>query len=229
MRMILFACFLIALSAPAAAQGDCILDRCGRPRETPPRSAAAPPSGFDFYMLALSWSPGFCETAGDRDRRQCAPGARLGFVVHGLWPQNERSSPQNCAPGQRAPSRADVAQAAELFPSEGLARYQWRKHGSCTGLAPSAYFAEVRRAREAVRIPDMFTRGGGRAAPEEILRAFRDANPRLLAGMAAVSCPRNVLQEVRVCMSRDLRAFVPCPEVVSRSCRARDIDVPPPL
>jgi len=44
------------------------------------------PGDFDFYVLALSWSPGFCELDGDRtrNREQCGEGAGLRFVVHGL-------------------------------------------------------------------------------------------------------------------------------------------------
>ena len=56
------------------------------------------PGDFDFYVLALSWSPGFCELDGDRsrNREQCGEGAGLRFVVHGLWPQNERGYPTEC-------------------------------------------------------------------------------------------------------------------------------------
>ena len=199
-----------------------------------PVQAQAPRAGdFDHYVLALSWSPGFCALNGsDRNSTQCQPGARFGFVVHGLWPQSEgERSPANCEAGLRPPAVADVASVRDLFPSESLARYQWRKHGGCSGLPASAYFANVRRARAAVEIPpDMAElRAAKRVQPEEILRAFREANPRLRPGMAAVSCPQNVFQEVRICMSRDLRDFVPCPDVVRRSCRARDIELQPPL
>jgi ribonuclease T2 len=227
---LLFAAAGASLSVSARAQ-DCVLDRClqresaapAQPR-TPPRVA---PGDFDYYVLALSWSPGFCAVSGGaRDAEQCGPGARLGFVVHGLWPQRERAMIADCEAGLRPPSRMDVSAARDLFPSEGLARYQWRKHGGCTGLPASAYFAEVRRAREAVAPPASLPE---RVAPEDILRAFRDANPRLRPGMAAVSCPKGVLQEVRICLSKDLREFTPCPDVASRSCRARQIEAPPPL
>ena len=190
------------------------------------------PGDFDFYVLALSWSPGFCAvSATRRDAEQCESGSGLGFVVHGLWPQRAYSSPADCDAGLRPPSRSDIAAVRDLFPTEGLARYQWRKHGGCSGLPPSAYFADVRRAREAVAVPPELSRlrAPAKVAPENILRAFREANPRLRPGMAAVSCPRNVFQEVRICMTKDLRAFTPCPEVVTRSCRAREIEVPPPL
>jgi ribonuclease T2 len=52
---------------------------------------------FDFYVLALSWSPGFCENSGSRSR-QCDSGRGLGFVTHGLWPQNEQGYPSFCEP-----------------------------------------------------------------------------------------------------------------------------------
>src|SRR4029077_16012103 len=58
------------------------------------------PGKFDFYVLALSWSPSFCEASRERPAnrtpdQQC--GARpYSFVVHGLWPQYERGFPSNC-------------------------------------------------------------------------------------------------------------------------------------
>lgn len=79
------------------------------------------PGSFDFYVLALSWSPGFCELDGERDRNreQCAEGAGLGFVVHGLWPQHEQGYPSECGPAGRTPSRIALDQAKGLFPSDG--------------------------------------------------------------------------------------------------------------
>src|SRR5436853_4552929 len=60
----------------------------------PPAGAADRPGDFDFYVLALSWSPSYCEVEGGRaDRVQCAPGEDLGFIVHGLWAQREHGFP----------------------------------------------------------------------------------------------------------------------------------------
>ena len=48
------------------------------------------PGAFDFYVLALSWSPSYCETSRERrpdgraDPVQCGP-RPFSFVVHGLW------------------------------------------------------------------------------------------------------------------------------------------------
>jgi len=193
--------------------------------------APARAQDFDSYVLALSWSPGFCAVEGaDKGRDQCARGRGTRFVVHGLWPQRGADSAIDCPAGQRPIPRMVLDQAADLFPDEGLARYQWRKHGGCTGFAPSAWLDDVRRARAAVTVPALFQtlQQDVTIEPENLLRAFREANPRLRAGMAAISCPRNIFQEIRICMSRDLRDFVPCPQAVQQSCRARSVVVPPP-
>ena len=42
---------------------------------------------FDYYLLALSWSPTFCLT--HQKDAQCS-GKGYGFVLHGLWPQYTR-------------------------------------------------------------------------------------------------------------------------------------------
>jgi ribonuclease T2 len=117
-----------------------------------------------------------------------------------------------------------------LYPDIGLARYEWRKHGTCTGLSPTAYFAAVRRARAMVQAPAAFSPGGRQPAaisPLDLQRAFLAANPRLRPGMMAVGCARGQLQEVRLCLSKDLRDFRPCPEVARDSCRAGRIDIAP--
>src|ERR1700758_1406179 len=55
------------------------------------------PGQFDFYVLALSWSPSFCEASGERGQRQPECTERpYAFVVHGLWPQYEKGFPEYC-------------------------------------------------------------------------------------------------------------------------------------
>ena len=253
----LAALFLVGAPDLAHAQSraaePCLLDRCGdreerAPNRVPPRSqddqsgasiersprspANVAPGQFDFYVFALSWSASFCALEGaQKGREQCAPGAANGFVVHGLWPQNERGFPSNCEAGARNPPRAAMDLAREIYPEEGLARHQWRKHGTCSGRAPSEYFAEVARARDKIVIPAEFkTPGKAQSfAPMDVQRAFMAANRGLRPGMMAVTCQRGLLQEVRVCLSKDLREFQPCPEVARQACRAREISAPPAL
>lgn len=226
----------------------CVLDKClglkpaaPAPAETPaapPESEAgedAPARGagasgrFDFYVLALSWSPGFCATGGaGKAPAQCAAGSQLGFVVHGLWPQFTRGFPSDCGPAGRTPSRQALETVRDVYPDQGLARYEWMKHGTCSGKSPTDYFADVKRARDGVTIPEPL-----RAPQEEqtwvpidLARAFSAANPGLKPGAMAVTCRQGVLEEVRLCLGKDLRGFVTCPEVARGSCRTRQMRVP---
>jgi len=197
----------------------------------PSAGFAQQPSEFDFYVFTLSWSPGFCDTGGaDKSPSQCAVGSGTGFVVHGLWPDNSFGrDPQNCQYGVAIPSDA-LRLTDGVYPDEGLARYEWRKHGSCTGLSPGDYFDSVARARANVVIPESFVKlpSDENLATMDIERAFLDANPRLRPGMLSVGCQRGVLEEVRICLTKDLRDFRACPEVARRGCRSREIRVPAP-
>jgi ribonuclease T2 len=188
------------------------------------------PGEFDFYVLALSWSSGFCETSGDRQgKRQCDIGTGHGFVVHGLWPQFERGYPSSCGSFNRSVPSASMAIARQVFTDDGLARHEWNKHGTCSGLDPSSYFRATAVARQKLKIPERFAapKEEFRLDPQEIERAFQAANPGLRPEMMAISCKRGVLTEIRVCMTKDLRDFQTCREVDRQGCRTRDVSVPP--
>ncbi len=189
---------------------------------------------FDFYVLALSWSPSFCQiNASERGKPasssggQCAPGASSGFVLHGLWPQYEVGFPSDCAAG--SPSRTLFDQAKDLWPDDGLARYEWRKHGTCSGKGPSGYFADVRQALAKVTIPQQWQKPDQeiKIKPIDVERSFIAQNPQLRPGMLAVTCQKGLLQEVRICLSKDVHSFRACPDVVRSTCRADRMTVPP--
>lgn len=189
----------------------------------------APMGSFDFYVLSLSWSATYCDLTGfRRGSSQCESGRNPGFVVHGLWPQYERGYPAFCRPDNRNPTRANIDEALRVLPEAGLARHQWRKHGTCSGASPAGYFADTARARDRVVIPQVLVapRNQIERPVQEIERAFTAANPGLRPDMMAVTCKRGMLEEVRVCLTRDLRGFRSCPEVARDSCRARQVAIP---
>jgi ribonuclease I len=83
----------------ATARYDAREDRSGsrRSRRGRPEEQRTP-GQFDFYLFNLSWSPEFCATHGDSP--EC--GRKLGFVVHGLWPQDASGDyPQHCSSAPR--------------------------------------------------------------------------------------------------------------------------------
>lgn len=198
-------------------------------RAAPERQAKAPlGKGFDFYVLSLSWSPTWCaeNDAGGRTQ-QCRRGENNGFIVHGLWPQNERGYPEYCATREsdRVPESLGRT-VLDIIPSMGLIGHQWRKHGSCSGLFQKDYFTVTRAAFERIRIPADLGRGGSRIAPDNVEAAFIAANPGLGARGMAVTCTDGQLEEVRICMNTDL-SFRACPAVDHAACRAKSIEQPP--
>jgi len=196
-------------------------------------AANAPPPApgpFDYYVLSLSWAPVFCDLGGaEKHLEQCAAGSGAGFVVHGLWPTNRMNpDPEDCGLDDRA-SPADLYAARDLYPSEGLARYEYLKHGTCAGLNPSDYFATVRSAKERIAVPQILRapREWLRVTPRDVEDAFIAANPDLRRENLAVICVHGQLVEVRICLSKDLKAFAACPKVSGHSCRRDLIAVAP--
>lgn len=175
---------------------------------------------FDYYVLALSWSPSWCAAEGDRsDAEQCATGRKLGFTVHGLWPQYEEGWPADCRTTAKNPSRQETAAMADLMGSGGLAWYQWKKHGRCSGLAAKDYFALTREAAKRIRIPDVLS-AVPRAVnlPAKVIEdAFIEANPGMQPQGVTVTCRQKALQEVRICLTRDLHPRA-CASDSQRDC-----------
>lgn len=201
-----------------------------QPQSNKPAVSSAPiGSGFDYYVLALSWSPSYCAVEGPRaNRQQCASNRPYGFVVHGLWPQYERGYPQDCDTSQpRDVPFGQAKQLSDIMPSTGLVVHEWRKHGSCTGLTQKDYFSVMRRAAERVSVPPAYRQPTPRAPvnPLTLEQAFISANPGLEKDGIAVTCDSDYLREVRVCLTKDL-SFRPCPEVERSTCRRRSVKMP---
>lgn len=183
------------------------------------------PGDFDFYVLALSWSPTYCLNSERPDARQCGS-EPYGFIVHGLWPQYDAGYPDYCETStDNRPSAEIVDSVLDIMPSPDLVDYQWQKHGTCAGLPPRAYFKLLRNAYEKIQIPSDFSAGRASLGPMAIERAFLSINPNLPAGGIAVICSRGALAEVRICLTKDLD-FRTCNEVDRDSCRAQAISVP---
>jgi ribonuclease T2 len=206
-------------AAPSASKSD--------PRGEAP--VAIPEGDFDSYLLALSWSPSYCETeATERDRLQCG-GRPFHFIVHGLWPQNERGYPEDCPTDTPRVPDALVDEMLDIMPSRGLIGHQWRSHGACTGATQEDYFAAVRAAWQKVIIPPRFEQLETvlTISPRDIVQEFVRANPMLKPDQIAVTCSSNALDEVRLCMTKDLQ-FTSCGAQARRSmCRQEKVRMPP--
>jgi ribonuclease T2 len=208
---------LLAASSPSAAQDR----RQGEPGQ------------FDYYVLVLSWSPSFCADSAERDPSRTARNPQCGprpfsFVVHGLWPQYERGFPEYCQVPAPRLSRNIVSAMLDLMPAPALIFHEWDRHGVCSGLSPGAYFETIRKARAVVKIPPQYLdlSAALTVTPEEVEEAFIKANPGLAPEGVSISCGSRRLDEVKICMTRDLQ-FRGCEEIERRTCRRDKLIMPP--
>lgn len=183
---------------------------------------------FDYYVLSLSWSPAYCLDAPSSS--QCNGSRAYGFVVHGLWPQDERGWPERCD-RSRVPDGV-VTGMLDLMPARGLVYHEWQNHGTCSGLSPEDYFRLVRTARATIKVPEEFARPGSaiEREPAAVAASFVRANPRLSTESVVVDCsggsaPR--LREVRICLDRDLKPRACSSDASRANCRAPTLIVPP--
>jgi ribonuclease T2 len=160
---------------------------------------------FDFYVLALSWSPDYCATDGQNDAQQCSIGKKLGFVLHGLWPNYERGYPEYCSTQKMPP---DVrAKFPNLYPSSKLYDHEWEKHGTCSGLSPESYLELSKTLKNSVQSPAAYRTPENpfRSTSKQLKSDFTFTNPALFDASLAVYCSGSgrFLSEVFVCFSPD--------------------------
>jgi ribonuclease T2 len=103
---------------------------------------------FDFYLMAMSLHPAFCED-GNTNKKDCRvlsaeDHARRPLVIHGLWPENLRAEayPRDCPGPKLSLPRELRTRLDDWMPGtlSGLHSHEWRKHGTCSGLEDDAYF-----------------------------------------------------------------------------------------
>ena len=179
------------------------------------------PGSFDFYLMNLSWSPEFCSIRGTSP--ECA--ARPGFILHGLWTQNNDGTyPVFCS---EEPPPANLAQNLDITPDLSLLQHEWAKHGTCSAVGPQRFFAMEHQAFHSLKIPPKFVHIDREISltPNAILDLFAQANPEFPRGSILLSCGRNHLTAIEACFDKDLKPIV-CQGL--RTCRANSVKITPP-
>jgi ribonuclease T2 len=171
--------------------------------------ARAAQTQFDYYVLALSWAPEFCARPGVAagNRAECASGKNIGFVVHGLWPESNRGkSPESCGPPKTV-AKPVVDFILPYMPNRSLIQHEWATHGTCSGLKPADYFADILQTRSAVQFPVQFTalEESTMESPGLIETQFAESNPSFPEGAFRAICGSATLTEVRVCFDKSLK------------------------
>jgi ribonuclease T2 len=198
---------------------------------TPLRAQRTQPGDFDYYILALSVAPSFCDLTGRRAHKaQCDSPSDDDFrktplTLHGLWPNKKdtptRQQPRACS-RTKLPSLSDdlTAQLQTYMPgiADDLPVHEWDAHGTCAGLPAEKYFgAMVSLARAAnasigaaMRDNDFF---GKQVDIRRLLAAIGKTDPALAQSIVVVcESPRQrgegpgaYIGEIRVLLSPELR------------------------
>lgn len=216
---------------PDAAPEESVPTPAEEPSAAAPRASAVPEStgDFDYYLLVLSWSPTHCSSDAGRGRDddlQCRSGRPFGFVLHGLWPQNERGWPEYCETSEaRRVSASNMREALKLSPSEKLVQHEWEKHGTCAGLSQDDYFAAAALAVDSIKVPAVYR---SPAKPlvttaDEVRRQFLQANRGFPNDGISATCSRNELAEVWVCLDKGLKPRSCSAEVRRKHCGGRQV------
>jgi ribonuclease T2 len=118
----------------------------------------------------------------------------------------------------------------DIMPSRKLVIHEYKKHGTCSGLSPEAYFALTRRLFARIAIPERFRqlREPLILSPDEVETEFLKANPALKPEMVSIACHRTRLSELRICFSRDEK-LQPCGvnETQRKLCSSDKVVMPP--
>jgi ribonuclease T2 len=180
---------------------------------------------FDYYILALSWSPSFCLNNPEHKKSaQCTETDRDTFIVHGLWPQYINGWPSWCDTGQHNIAPSVMKSMQDIMPGERLIQHQWRKHGSCTGLSSHEYFEKTLKAYKSI-VLDFKDISGSEQSTASIIENILAQNTKLRKENFILTCRNRRLHELRVCLSKSLK-FIPCQNLETSMCEREIIYLP---
>jgi ribonuclease T2 len=208
--------FALALALSVTSAQQCVLPS-ESPRTRPTRvDYANREVPTDYYALALSWSPQYCN--GNRDnpraRIQCVDNS-FGFIVHGLWPQSAKARrndehPRHCKAPEVLPANV-VKPYLCTIPDAQLMQDEWIKHGTCAWPNAKAYFDQTQKLYSALKLPDVSNLAGmnqGWTTAGAIRQAVLDANRS--SGLKAEHTQVRVLSgnrfsEMMICYDKNFR------------------------
>jgi len=191
------------------------------------------PGEFDFYLLAQSWAAHFCCLKPERCATVEEAWSSSKLMLHGLWPAyfNKREDgryPADCAVEAKFDKVVIPPLALKLAPNYhgGLARHEWNKHGTCSGMPPKLYFEEALRTMLAIPktsqgTPEVISSHiGSEVESGDVRRAY----VREVGIKVSDKC---VLEEITTCWDKGEKKYgvekvgqqIDCPDYIMRGFR----------
>ncbi len=189
-------------------------------------------------LLAISWQNAFCQT--HQNRRECrnvkpSSFSASHFTLHGLWPQPR--SKVNCKGTHKVylpkPLYQELLQVQPAARS-GLHKHEWKKHGTCYGKSPEAYFEDSIALLKQVNdsaVRDLFVRNVGRKLTSEQVRfAFDRAFGKGSGRKVKMVCDRGLITELwinlkgKITPKTDLSELLKKAPIAKGGCRQGKVD-----
>ena len=181
-----------------------------------------------IYVLAYSWTPGFCYTTnpnypGCLDPK---PYWNENFTIHGLWPQYDTTGyPSYCSTESFDPNvpveigwdtmttyYPDVKYEETDADYDSFWEHEWDKHGTCSELSQYDYFQQAILLAETFTTPDIlhsYTNTSGTLSTSMLRDSFGGS------AYTALQCSNtNILTGVYTCWSHSPVLQIECPKSV---------------
>ncbi len=203
------------------------------------------PVNAEFYVLALSWEPSFCEAmAGKAECKFATADAydATHLSLHGLWPQPRNNVFCNVDKATAAlddnhrweqlpePQLSPATRAAleQVMPGTKsmLERHEWIKHGTCFPAANAdTYFKHAARLTETVNASAVqtfiATNVGKTIQTADLLQAFDDAFGKGAGQRVRVACKddggRQLISELTIGLKGDIASGAPLEKLILAS------------
>ena len=162
-------------------------------------------------ILAVSWQKSFCVT--HKNKKECRSldkkdFAWENFTIHGLWPQPR--SKQNCSNRYERLDSDIWKILKKKMPgvASGLAKHEWRKHGSCYGKSEEEYFKDAMKLLDEVndsKIKDFFVKNQGKVITKEQLNMVLKESFGNVARKVQMVCKRGFVTELRFSLDGNVK------------------------
>ncbi len=140
----------------------------------------------DYYTLALSWSPAFCQKQKRNNngkvpqhlKFQCDGSQQFGWVIHRLWPQSGKAKhidehPRYCQGDLPMVAENTIKTYMPESPGATLLQGQWEKHGACAFNQPAEYFSKQKALYQELNLPR------SAMSSSDLFKWMRANNPQL--------------------------------------------------
>ena len=159
-------------------------------------------------LLALSLQKNFCKL--HRYKKECRNyhEKEFNFTLHGLWPQPR--SKQNCSNSYKKLPKDLWEELKEVMPGavSGLAKHEWRKHGSCYGTSQERYFQDaIKLTKELNETPlrEFFEKNSGKVVTKEAINQAIKKSFGNVARKVQMICQNGLITELRFSLKGDVQ------------------------